>query len=312
MAKQFILGAGLIGSELSRQLIARGDQVVVGTRSGTQLPGAAAVSVNANDASALTQALTDAETLYICTNPLYELWAEEWPAIGAATIEAAHNSGAKLIMMGNLYAHGIPTEPMTAQTPFAPADTKGQVRADLSEAIFAAHRRGDIKAAEIRASDYFGPAATVNAHLGNGFFEPLLAGKTARVVGNPALKHSWAYIPDIAKTMIAVANRDEALGRPWIAPHASDASRNDIADQVAQIAGRQNNPGKVAGIPQWLLRSIGLINPRMREVAASSYQFRHEFLADSSETERAFGFSATPFTDALEPTLVWIRQNPAA
>lgn len=308
MAKQFILGAGFIGAELTRQLLAAGNQVVVGTRSGTQLPGASAVTVDASDTEALSQALIGAETLYVCTNPPYHLWAEEWPPIGKAIIAAARSTGAKLIMMGNLYAHGIPSGQMTAQTPFNPEDSKGKIRAELSEAIFAADRRGEIQASEIRASDYFGPGAAGNAHLGEGFFRPVLAGKTAYAVGNPALQHSWAYLPDIARTMITVANNDDALGRPWITPHSSHLDRRSIAALVTELAGIRNKPGNVVGIPPWLLRGIGLFNPRIREVAASSYQFTHEFIADSRETEARFGLTATPFEEALSTTLATIKQ----
>ncbi|AJT42799.1 NAD-dependent epimerase/dehydratase family protein [Psychromicrobium lacuslunae] len=306
MAQQFILGAGLIGAELARQLSSAGDQVTVGSRRGTQLAGSKAVVVDGSDGQALSEAVKGAETLFICTNPPYHTWAAEWPPIGRAAIAAARSTGARLVLMGNLYPHGIPSGPMTAQTPFHPEDTKGQIRADLWLEMLHAHERGEIQAAEVRASDYFGPGAGENAHLGDRFFGPLLAGKTAQVVGNPALKHSWAFLPDIARTLVAVARDEDAFGRAWVTPHASHDSRNSIADQVAEISGRR---GKLSPIPGWLLRGLGLFNPRMREVAASSYQFTHEFIADSTETESRFDLPATPFEQALVTTLDSIRSN---
>lgn len=306
MTKQFILGAGLIGAELNRQLLAFGDDVTIGTRSGTELPGAAAVTVDASDPDGVRKAAAGADTIFVCTNPPYPNWAEEWPPIGRAAIAAARATGARLVLMGNLYAHGIPSGPMTATTPFNPADTKGRIRAELSEAIFAAHRRGEIQATEIRASDYFGPGAGGGtAHLGTEFFAPLLAGKTAWAVGNPGLRHSWAYLPDIAATLLAAARTEAAFGRPWITPHSTDLDRNSIADLVAERSGKR---GKVTGIPGWLLHGLGRFNPRMREVAASSYQFTHEFIADSSETENLLGLTATPLDRALDTTLASIKQ----
>lgn len=306
MAKQLILGAGLIGTELTRQLLASGDDVVVGTRRGTVLPGATAVTVNASDAKEVGKAATGAETIFVCTNPPYPNWAQEWPPIGKAVIAAARDTGARLVLMGNLYAQGIPGGPMTASTPFNPADRKGQIRADLSNAIFAAHQRGEIQATEIRASDYFGPGAGGGtAHLGTEFFAPLLAGKTAWVVGNPGLRHSWAYLPDIAATLLAAARTEAAFGRPWITPHSTDLDRKSIATLVAERSGKQ---GRVMGIPNWALHGIGTFNARMREVAASSYQFTHEFIADSAETEALLGIEATPLDTALTVTLASINQ----
>ncbi|WP_394942212.1 NAD-dependent epimerase/dehydratase family protein [Psychromicrobium sp. YIM B11713] len=304
MAQQFILGAGLIGAELARQLSAAGDQVLIGSRRGTPVAGATAVVVNGSDAHALTEAVRGSETLFICTNPPYHTWAEEWPPIGRAAIAAAKATGAKIVLMGNLYAYGVPDGAMTAQTPFNPHDSKGQIRAELWQSLLSAQEKGDIRAAEVRASDYFGPGSSVNAHLGDRFFGPLLEGKTTQVVGDPSLKHSWAYLPDIAETLIAVAREEDALSRAWVTPHSSHDSRLRIADQVAELSGVQ---GKVIGIPGWVLRGMGLFNPRMREVAASSYQFTHEFIADSTETEERFGLRATPFEQALHTTLDSIK-----
>lgn len=300
MAQQFILGAGLIGGELAKQLSAAGDQVTVASRRGTEVAGAKAVVVDGSDEKALSEAVKGAETLFICTNPPYQAWATEWPPIGRAAIAAARASGARLVLMGNLYQHGIPQGPMTAQTPVHPADRKGQIRAELWSDMLQAHQRGEILAAEVRASDYFGPGSGENAHLGDRFFGPLLAGRTAQVVGNPGLRHSWAYLPDIAATLATVARHEDAFGRAWLTPHASHDSRTSIADQVAEISGKQ---GKLSAIPAWMLRGLGLFNPRMREVAASSYQFTHEFIADSSETESRFGLPATSFDQALQTTL---------
>jgi hypothetical protein len=48
---------------------------------------------------------------------------------------------------------------------------------------------------------------------------------------------------------------------------------------------------------------LGVVNPMMREVAASSYQFRVPFVIDSADTERTLGVSATPFDSALATTV---------
>ncbi len=300
MAHHLVLGTGQIGSHLTGSLTARGDTVTVGSRRGASVPGARALRLDASDAADVTVAAAGADTIFVCTNPPYDKWTEQWPPIGTAIIEAARRTGAKVVLMGNLYGYGPPQGPMTAQTPMAATETKGRVRVQLWQRFLDAHNRGDLRAAEVRASDYFGPGAQETAHLGERFFAPLVASKTAYVVGNPALKHSWAYLPDIARTLAAVAGTETAFGRAWIVPSSSNASRLEIARMVN---GQRGSHGKVRQIPPLALRALGLVNGQMREVAASSYQFMTEFIADATETEVRLGVSATDFGAALDTTL---------
>ncbi len=207
MVSHLILGAGLVGGTLARQLSARGDQVTLGTRSGTTIPGATPVKLDASSPADVTEAARGATTIFVCTNPPYTNGVADWPPIFDAVITAARDSGAALVLMGNLYAYGPPAGPMTEHSRLATTEKKGLVRKAGWEKVLAAHERGEIRAVEVRASDYFGPgAAGMSTHLGGGFFEPLLASKTARVVGNPALEHSCSVLPDIVATLIATSD----------------------------------------------------------------------------------------------------------
>lgn len=70
--------------------------------------------------------------------------------------------------------------------------------------------------------------------------------------------------------------------------------------------------GSISGLPDWLLRGVGVFNPVLREVAASSYQFRMPFLSDAAETQREFGVTATPWETALDDTVAFYRSARAA
>ena len=296
--EQLVVGAGLIGRPLAERLAARGDSVTIATRSGSPAHGAKALVLDANDAEAFSRAAEGASTIFLCTNPPYTDWAAEWPPIFRSAITAAASSGAGLVIMGNLYPYGSPTGPMTEHSPETTTEEKGLVRLAGWHAALAAHERGEIRAVEVRASDYFGPAAGGTAHLGRSFFRAILASKTARVVGKPEIVHSWSYLPDIVTTLIAAADRTEQWGRIWHVPSGA-VSRTDIA---AQLNARYGTHGKVSGYPQWLLRSLGAVNPMMREVWAASYQFLVPYVIDSAETERELGVAATPWDEALAAT----------
>src|SRR5690606_31068356 len=112
---------------------------------------------------------------------------------------------------------------MTAATPLEPATRKGAVRARMWQDLMTAHDAGRVRVTEIRASDYCGPEAltTDSAHVGKRFVEPLLAGKTAYVVGDPDAPHSWTAVGDIAATAVAVLESESGWGRPWVVPTAA-------------------------------------------------------------------------------------------
>lgn len=299
MSRQLVVGAGLIGGGLARSLVARGDEVVVATRSGTEVPGAHALALDAADAEAFADAAAGAETIFLCTNPPYTHWPTDWPPVFAAAIEAAAQSGAGLVIMSNLYGYGPPEGPMTEQSPELSTETKGLVRLAGWHAALAAHKRGDIRAVEVRASDYFGPGSTGTAHLGENFFHAALHSKKAMVVGDPALPHSWSYLPDIVSTLVAAADHDGVWGRVWHVPSGAARPRTTIMEQLNAHYGGH---GRVAGYPHWQLRALAAVNPMMREVEASSYQFRMPFVIDSTETERLLGVTATPWLAALTTT----------
>jgi nucleoside-diphosphate-sugar epimerase len=295
-----VVGAGLIGKPLAERLAARGDDVRVATRSGGAVDGARSITLDASDSAAFSAAADGVDTIFLCANPPYPRWTADWPPIHSAAIAAATASGAGLVMVGNLYGYGPPVRPMTEQSPQLTNERKGLVRKAGWERALAAHSRGEIRATEIRPSDYFGPGTHGSSHLGDGFFRPVLASRTARVVGDPALAHSWSYLPDIVSTLIAAGDYRGEWGRVWHVPSNEPLPRTEIVEQINSGWDRK---GSVAGIPQWLLTGLGVFNPTLREIAASSYQFRMPFVIDSAETERMLGVQATAWDEALATTV---------
>jgi nucleoside-diphosphate-sugar epimerase len=304
MATRLVIGAGSVGGLLAERLLARGDLVRVATRSGTRVAGAAAVALDAKDADAVASAATGVDTIFLCTNPPYPDWAEEWPPTFEAVIAAGERNGADVVVMGNLYAYGPVTQPMRESDPLAATEEKGRIRAAGWERLKAANDAGRMRAVEVRASDYFGAHAGPNAHLGSRFFGPLLKGRTARVIGDPTLEHSWAYLPDIVSTLVAAADHPGEWGRAWHTPHSSALPRTAIAAQVRE---RFGGSGRVRPYPRALMSALGQVSPDIREVVHVDYQFTRPFLVDSTESERLLGVSATRWNDALAATVASYR-----
>jgi len=300
MSNYLVVGAGCIGATITRLLVDRGDTVTVATRRGTVLPGALAVRVDAADAVAVTRVARGKDAIVNCANPPYGKWATLWPPIFAAMVGAAGVSEAALVTIGNLYPYGRARMPMTENSPERPADHKGEIRQDGWALAKAAHDAGEIRAVEVRASDYFGPGAGAAAHLGRDFFVPLMTGAAAKVVGDPAQPHSWAYLPDIAATAVAALDFTGEWGRIWHVPAASQKSRVEIADQLSAEFGAT---GRLSAYPSAVLALAGLFSLDIREVRRSSYQFTGPFISSAAITEQELGVSATPWRAALTATV---------
>lgn len=293
MSAFLILGAGPVGRAAAAALLDLGHEVTVGTRSGTRVPGTTALTIDAANAPALTSAAQGMDAMIICTNPPYHRWPVEWPPIIRSAISAAKATGARIVLMSNLYSYGKPAGRITGATPTAPTESKGRTRAELWDLLLAAHRAAGIGVTELRASDYFGPDAGPNVHLGSRFLAPVRKGKTANIIGDPDAPHSWSYLPDIGRCLAILATRPELSGRPWIGPNSGDAPLREIARRI-------NPRAKVRQIPGALLAVVGLFSPLAREVRAIRYQFTEPFLLSDSELRAAFDFTPTPLEQALE------------
>src|SRR5689334_19773210 len=155
MALHVIVGKGPVGATTAGELVRRGHQVRVLSRSGGRsTAGIEHRQVDATDAGALTEAARGAAALYNAVNPPYTSWATDWPPVAAALLTAAERTGAALVTMSNLYAYGRPTGPMTPDSPLAASDVKGRVRAAMWADALAAHRAGRVRVTEARASDF--------------------------------------------------------------------------------------------------------------------------------------------------------------
>jgi len=299
---QLVVGAGEIGRHLVERLIDRGADVRVVTRHGTAVPGAEAVAADASDAAALTAAVDGAHTIYVCTGPstyTTEEWERAWPPVFRAVIAAARETRARVVVQGNLYPYGRSDAAMTEHSPEQPETGKGRVRRDGWAALKAATDAAEVRAVEVRASDYFGPHVGGSSHLGRRFFQPVLASHTAQVVGDPTVPHSWSYVDDMASTLIAAADWHGPWGRVWHVPSGAPHSLDEITATLNEWFGSH---GHARGVPQWVLQAAGLVRPQLRGIAEESWQFRHPFIIDASETERMLGVHATPWEDALRAT----------
>ncbi|WP_350281235.1 NAD-dependent epimerase/dehydratase family protein [Kribbella sp. HUAS MG21] len=304
MSLQVVIGAGPVGSSTARLLAARGDEVRVLTRSGSGPDGVERVAADVSVPGVLERYVDGAAAIYSCAGPPYNRWTTDWPPIGAALIRAAEASGAVLVTTGNLYGYGAVDGPMTEDTPLRPNSVKGQVRAKLWTDALEAHQAGRIRTTEVRGSDYLGAGAFTS--FSAMVLPKVIAGKRGSLPADLDAPHSWTYVGDVARTLIAVADDESAWGRAWHVPSAEPVSVRALAALAAELVGAP--PARVSTMPLIALRLAGVFNPMARELIETQYQWRRPFVLDSSAATVAFGIKPVPVEDALRETVEALRR----
>lgn len=302
-----VLGAGPVGRAVVAALVARGIEPLVVTRSGTEVPGALARAADVADPTQAVAALAGAEVVFQCAQPEYHRWPEEFPALQAGIVDAAATAGALLVVAENLYGYGPHDGPLTDDLPLAATTRKGRVRAELWEALEAAHRAGRLRVVAGRASDFFGPGVEGSA-VGDRFFGPLVAGKAAEAAGDPDRLHSYTYVPDFGEALVRLSATPAAWGRAWHVPNAPTGTTRALAEQAAALAGTE---GRVRTFARWQLRLVGLFVPAVREMVEMLYEFEEDFVVDHSAYAALCGDHATPLAESLAATVAATRRTAA-
>jgi len=305
MTRHAVLGAGPVGRAIVNSLAQRQIDAIVITRSGTDVPNARAVKVDARDRNALATVLAGADVVYQASQPEYHRWPQEFPALQASVVNAAKRSGSTLVAVDNLYGYAPNTEPLTEDLPQSSTTRKGRTRADMWRALEAEWRAGNLKVTSGRASDFFGPFA-LGSQVGERFFGTLLAGKKAETFGNPNAVHSYTNVVDFGEALVRLALDERSLGRAWHVPNAPAVTNAEFLARAAAIVGVEAKSVKRTAFQ---LRLAGLFVPPAREVIEMLYEFEHDFVIDHSAYAAVFGDHATPLDESLAVTIDWFRQH---
>lgn len=304
MAQHVIVGAGPVGTATARLLAERGERVRVVTRRGTgpAHPAIERIAADAADAERLTALTEGAAALYNCANPAYHRWPLDWPPLAAALLTAAERTGAVLATVGNLYGYGPVDAPMTEATPLAATGTKGRVRNRMWADALAAHQAGRARITEVRGSDYVGPEGTSLAMM---VLPRVLAGQRVFLPVDWDAPHTWTYIPDVARTLVAAATDERAWGRAWHVPSAPAVSMRDLAGRAAALVGAP--APRLTRMPYPMLWVAGLANPFARELRETAYQFDRPYVLDSTAAIATLGVEATPLDRVVKETVAALR-----
>lgn len=303
-----VIGAGQIGTQLAALLAQRGHTVRLVRRGapGAEIPGVTHdvswMRGDVTDRSFADEACRGATVVYNCANPPdYHKWDGVLVPLYRAVREAAGRAGARLVQLDNLYMYGRPERtPFDERTPMQPCSHKGELRKQLVEELFEAHRRGDVEVTSGRASDYFGPDTPTAMLLRPDVYDRILAGSTVYVLFDPDMPHSYSYTPDVARGLMVLGSHPAALGRAWHLPVAAQLTSRELLDRFAARAGTTVG---VRRVPRWAVRSIGVFVPFLGATVEMMYQWEVPYLMDDGDFRRTFAVGPTPLPAAIDATL---------
>lgn len=195
-----------------------------------------------NDAAQGTDVIVNA------WNPKYTDWERDLPALTQQVIKAARLADATVIIPGNIYVYGRGTpEKITAETPHRATNPLGCVRINLE----AAYRSSGVKTIVLRAGDFIDTLESGN------WFDLIIAGKLFKnrvtAPGDLDAPHAWAYLPDLARAAVALADKREMLDdfEDVLFPGYT-LSLRQLAELMSRATGRDLYLKRMSWLPLWV------------------------------------------------------------
>ncbi|MES2609016.1 MAG: NAD-dependent epimerase/dehydratase family protein [Pseudomonadota bacterium] len=309
-----ILGArGRLGLAAARAFAQAGWQVHAQVRPGANgpaVPGVQWIAVAPQDTPALAAAAQGAQVVVHAMNPAYthKAWRKEAPALMDAAIEITRALDATLMLPGSVYNYGRAMPPVLREdTPQTALDFKGLMRIHLEQRLQAATRDGAMRAVVLRAGDFFGSGA--GSWLDLAIAKDLAQGRVTWP-GPLEISRPWAYLPDLARTLVKVAEArhhlsafdtlhfagQQATGSQWLQLLSTVAAEQGwVADAGAVRASR---------LPWPLLRVVGLVMPTYAALADVRYLWSTPHRLDNTRLTALIGVEPhTPFEQAVRRAL---------
>lgn len=272
-----ILGArGRFGLSTARAFYDAGWRVLGQVRPGAAVPAEPRIewlSTDLHDTPALASAARDATVVVHALNPAYthKAWRAQVTPMMDAAIAIARALNATLMLPGNVYNFGNAMPAVLREdTPQVAQTVKGQIRIAMEAQL----QHSGVRGVVIRAGDFFGS--------GRGtWFDQVIVKDIQRGTfsypGQRDVATAWAYLPDLARTFVAVAQKRAQLGVFEIL-HFKGRSMTgqqwlDALDPMARVQGWVRPEGHVrfTRLPWPLIRIGALLVPTWAALSEMRY-----------------------------------------
>ncbi|MEM9581733.1 MAG: epimerase [Pseudomonadota bacterium] len=245
----------------------------------------------------LTDAAWGADLIVNAWNPAYTDWAHDVPRLTAQVIETAKDTGATVLIPGNVYPYGQDMPAVLSEhTPHRATNPLGRIRMEMEQA----YKDSGVRTIILRAGDFIDTRASGN------WFDRIITAKSAKgritYPGDPDIPHAWAFLPDVTDIAAALAEKLDALPRfADISVPGLTLTGRDMTDSIARVSGRPQELTRMSWLPIQLARPFwGLAAPllEMRYLWNTPHQIKSHRLQDLLPD-----FVPTPLDQVLEASL---------
>ena len=212
-------------------------------------------------------------------------------------IEAAKRSNARLVFFDNVYMYGKVDCVMTEETPFRPCSKKGEIRAEIATMLLDEIKAGSLIALIARSADFYGPR--VRTAIPNIMvFDKYAKGGKAMWPVNESVKHSFTFTPDAARSLVLLADAENAWNQTWHVPTAPDPPTGKRFIELA--ANEFGTQPRYRVLTRPMLWVAGRFDMTVRELYEMLYQYENDYVFDSTKFTRAFQFRPTSYADGIQ------------
>jgi len=249
----------------------------------------------------LVDAAKNIDVIVHTVNVPYQHWNPTMVNYTRTIIELAQDNNAHLMFVGNVYNAGIPANGViTHDTPDAPVNEKGEIRAQLEQMIEEAARTG-LRTTIMRFGDFFGP--DVGPSNWFNICTKAIGKNKLMFAGDADIAHTWAYLPDATKAFAQVAAQrlaDHESPNHLVLPFAGHVfSFNQLHRLFETIVGKRI---KVSQAPWTVFKVLGWVLPLMRDLVSMRYLWQHDIRMDGSALHDYLG--ASPEHTSLEQAVL--------
>ncbi|WP_417597879.1 NAD-dependent epimerase/dehydratase family protein [Pararhodobacter oceanensis] len=200
--------------------------------------------------------------------PNYHDWEGILPALTRDVITAAKASGATILFPGNVYVYGAQPGPWSEDTPHAPCSRKGEIRSQI-EGMYRDAAAEGVQTILLRAGDFLAPEVG-DSHVDMTYLRGFAKGEIT-TMGDPKIKRAHAWLPDMARAAVMLAEKRADLPAFTDIPLAGlTFSTEDLAREITRQAGK---PLKIARMPWWLFTLAAPVWEMARELREMRYLY---------------------------------------
>ncbi len=292
-----ILGAnGRLGRTLVTAFTEAGWTVFAQARRPLDFPVAGDVRTlltGVTDTDRLTAEAQGATVVVHAMNAKYTRWASEALPTARAAIAITRRLDATMIFAGNVYNFGSTMPAVLRENALhRPSTRKGLIRVQ-TETLLRDEAASGLRSIVIRAGDFYGGSGT-------GSWMDLIVAKDlakGKIVypGPQHLPHAWAYLPDLARAFVAVAEARERCA-PFEVLHftGNTLTGQQMIDALTHAAKRAGllaptQVPRVGKLPWWALRAGSWAVPMWREISEMRYLWEEAHALDESRLAGLLG-----------------------